>query len=70
MILFVLAPVGLFFASDLLGLLNAAPEVRVEALPYLRTLFLFSFGMLLYYMIAGVLRPAYRTCRAARRHPH
>ena len=58
MILFVLAPVGLFFASDLLGLLNAAPEVRAEALPYLRTLFLFSFGMLLYYMIAGVLRAA------------
>jgi len=58
MILFVLAPVGLFFASDLLGLLNAAPDVRAEALPYLRTLFLFSFGMLLYYMIAGVLRAA------------
>jgi len=58
MIVFLLAPIGLFFASPLLGLLNAAPEVRAEALPYLRTLFLFSFGMLLYYMIAGVLRAA------------
>ena len=58
MILFLLAPVGLFFASDLLGLLNAAPAVHAEALPYLRTLFLFSFGMLIYYMIAGVLRAA------------
>ncbi len=58
MIVFFLAPIGLFFASPLLGLLNAAPEVRAEALPYLRTLFLFSFGMLLYYLIAGVLRAA------------
>ena len=58
MTVFFLAPVGLFFASPLLGLLNAAPEVRAEALPYLRTLFLFSFGMLGYYMIAGVLRAA------------
>jgi len=58
MIVVVLAPVGLFFASDLLQLLNASPEVRAEALPYLRTLFLFSFGMLIYYMMAGILRAA------------
>jgi putative MATE family efflux protein len=53
-----LAPAGLFLAPHLLSLLNAAPEVRVEALPYLRTLFLFSLGMLMYYMMAGVLRAA------------
>ena len=58
MVVVFLAPMGLFFAPQLLGLLNAAPEVRTEALPYLRTLFLFSFGMLLYYMMAGVLRAA------------
>ncbi len=58
MIVAVLAPAGIFLAPHLLGLLNAAPEVRAEALPYLRTLFVFSFGMLLYYMMAGVLRAA------------
>ena len=58
MIVVVLAPAGIFLAPHLLGLLNAAPEVRAEALPYLRTLFVFSFGMLLYYMMAGVLRAA------------
>ena len=58
MIIVVLAPAGIFLAPHLLGLLNAAPEVQAEALPYLRTLFVFSFGMLLYYMMAGVLRAA------------
>ena len=58
MIIVVLAPAGIFLAPHLLELLNAAPEVRAEALPYLRTLFVFSFGMLLYYMMAGVLRAA------------
>jgi len=53
-----LAPVGLFLAPHLLDWLNAAPEVQVEALPYLRTLFVFSAGMILYYMTAGVLRAA------------
>lgn len=58
MLVLVLAPAGIFLAPHLLALLNAAPEVQAEALPYLRTLFLFSFGMLLYYMMAGVLRSA------------
>lgn len=58
MIVVFLAPAGIFLAPHLLELLNAAPEVQAEALPYLRTLFLFSFGMLLYYMMAGVLRAA------------
>ena len=58
MIVVFLAPVGIFFAPQLLDLLNTAPEVRAEALPYLRTLFVFSFGMLLYFMMAGVLRAA------------
>jgi putative MATE family efflux protein len=58
MIVVFLAPAGIFLAPHLLGLLNAAPDVQAEALPYLRTLFVFSFGMLLYYMMAGVLRAA------------
>ncbi len=58
MIVVLLAPAGIFLAPHLLALLNAAPEVQAEALPYLRTLFVFSFGMLLYYMMAGVLRAA------------
>ena len=58
MIVFLLAPVGLFVSPQLLSWLNAAPEVQEEALPYLRTLFVFSFGMLVYYMVAGVLRAA------------
>jgi putative MATE family efflux protein len=58
MIVVFLAPAGIFLAPKLLSLLNASPAVQTEALPYLRTLFLFSFGMLLYYMMAGVLRAA------------
>ncbi|HXV61054.1 MAG TPA: MATE family efflux transporter [Vicinamibacteria bacterium] len=58
MVVLLLTPAGIFLAPHLLGLLNASPDVQAEALPYLRTLFLFSFGMLLYYMIAGVLRAA------------
>ena len=58
MTLFLLAPAGVFLAPHLLSWLNAADSVMVEALPYLRTLFIFSFGMLFYYMMAGVLRAA------------
>jgi putative MATE family efflux protein len=54
----ILAPVGYFLAPQLLGLVNAAPEVRIEALPYLRTMFLFSVGMLLFFMVGGALRAA------------
>lgn len=53
-----LAPIGLFLAPDLLVWINAEPEVAGEALPYLRTLFLFSIGMLVYFMVAGALRAA------------
>ncbi|SVB60498.1 uncharacterized protein METZ01_LOCUS213352, partial [marine metagenome] len=40
----ILAPIGYFLAPSLLSLVNAAPEVQTEALPYLRIMFLFSFG--------------------------
>lgn len=54
----ILAPVGYFLAPSLLGMVNAAPEVQAEALPYLRIMFGFSFGMLVFFMLGGALRSA------------
>jgi len=56
--LFVLAPAGWFLSPVLLELVHAAPEVRHEALPFLRTLFVGSVGMMLGFMITGALRAA------------
>jgi putative MATE family efflux protein len=58
MVGFVLAPIGYFVSPMLLDLVNATPEVQAEALPYLRTMFVFSFGMLMFFMIGGALRSA------------
>jgi putative MATE family efflux protein len=54
----ILAPIGYFAAPWLLEMVNATPEVRAEALPYLRTMFLFSIGMLMFFMLSGALRAA------------
>ena len=54
----VLAPSGYFLAPHLLRLVNASPEVIAQALPFLRTMFLFSIGMLLFFMLGGALRAA------------
>jgi putative MATE family efflux protein len=54
----VLAPVGYFAAPHLLDLVNAAPNVKAEALPYLRVSFAFSIGLLIYFMTSGALRSA------------
>ena len=54
----VLAPVGYVFAPWFLTMINAAPEVQVEALPYIRTMFVFSIGMLIFFMMSGALRAA------------
>ena len=54
----VLAPLGYVLSPALLELVHASPEVRAEALPYLRTMFVCSIGQLLYFMIAGALRAA------------
>lgn len=56
--LFILAPIGYFASPVLLDLLNATPEVKAEALPFLRIMFMFSSGMLLFYMLSGALRSA------------
>jgi putative MATE family efflux protein len=54
----VLAPLGYVLAPSLLGVVNATPEVRAEALPYLRIMFVFSFGLMLFFMLGGALRSA------------
>ena len=54
----VMAPLGYWLAPTLLTLINAAPEVQTEALPYIRILFVFSIGMLLFFMFGGALRAA------------
>jgi putative MATE family efflux protein len=56
--LVVLAPIGYFASPYLLTLVNAAPDVRVEALPFLRIMFTCSVGMLIYFMMSGALRAA------------
>lgn len=54
----IMAPVGWVLSPWLLDLVNAAPEVQREALPYLRIMFVFSAGMLIFFMLGGALRSA------------
>lgn len=54
----ILAPVGYFAAPYLLDLVNTAPEVKAEALPFLRIMYVFSGGMLIFFMLGGALRSA------------
>ncbi|HEY6089141.1 MAG TPA: MATE family efflux transporter [Gemmatimonadaceae bacterium] len=56
--LLVLAPIGYFASPWLLDFVNATPAVKAEALPFLRTMFLFSMGMLVFFMLGGALRSA------------
>ncbi len=50
--------VGYFAAPSLLDVVNAAPEVQREALPFLRAMFLGIFGMMLFFMLSGAFRAA------------
>ena len=56
--LLVLAPAGYFLSPALLDLVNAEPGVQAQALPYLRIMFLYSSGMLVFFMLSGALRSA------------
>ena len=56
--LFVMAPVGYTIAPFLLDFVNAAPAVKAEALPFLRIMFLYSTGMMVFFMLSGALRSA------------
>ena len=53
-----MAVIGYVTAPWLLDFVNAQPAVKAEALPYLRIMFLFSSGMLLFFMLSGALRSA------------
>jgi putative MATE family efflux protein len=54
----VIAPLGYLLSPALLDLVNATPDVRAQALPFIRTLFLGNIGMLLFFMFSGALRSA------------
>src|SRR5918999_1464250 len=54
----IMAPIGYFASPWLLDLVNAEPGVKTEALPFLRIMFVFSSGMLIFYMLSGALRSA------------
>lgn len=54
----VIAPVGYFASPFLLNVVNAEAGVQAEALPYLRIMFLFSSGLMIYFMLSGALRSA------------
>ncbi len=56
--LLVLAPLGYVLSPALIEFVNAAPAVAAEALPYLRISFMFSAGMMMFFMVAGALRSA------------
>ena len=50
--------VGYVASPFLLDIVNAAPEVKAEALPFLRTMFLGIFGMMMFFMLSGAFRAA------------
>ncbi|HEY6360689.1 MAG TPA: MATE family efflux transporter, partial [Vicinamibacterales bacterium] len=54
----VLATAGYLAAPALLELVNAAPEVQQEALPFLRAILVGIFGMMLFFMLSGAFRAA------------
>ena len=47
----VMAPIGYFVSPSLLNLVHAAPDVKAEALPFLRIMFVFSLGMMIFLML-------------------
>jgi putative MATE family efflux protein len=53
-----LAAIGYASAPALLRLVNAAPDVQAEALPFLRAMFMGIFGMLMFFMLSGAFRAA------------
>jgi MATE family, multidrug efflux pump len=53
-----LAAIGYAVSPSLLTLVNAAPAVRAEALPFLRTMFMGMFGMMMFFMLSGAFRAA------------
>jgi putative MATE family efflux protein len=54
----IMAPIGYVLSPALLDFVNATPEVQALALPYLRTLFTFGIGLLLFFLLGGAFRAA------------
>src|SRR5947207_7708619 len=54
----IMVPLGYFATPLLLRIVNAAPAVQEQARPYLRIMFGFSSGMLVFFMLGGALRAA------------
>ena len=54
----ILGAVGWVAAPALLALVNAAPAVYAEALPFLRTMFVGFIGMMMFFMLSGAFRAA------------
>ena len=53
-----LGAVGYVASPTLLDIINAAPEVQAEALPFLRAMFVGNFGLMLFFMLSGAFRAA------------
>jgi len=53
-----LAAIGYAASPWLLDVVNAAPEVQAEALPFLRTMLGGIFGMMMFFMLSGAFRAA------------
>ena len=53
-----LGAIGYVAAPWLLNLVKAAPEVQKEALPFMRVMFLGSFGQMMFFMLSGAFRAA------------
>jgi MATE family, multidrug efflux pump len=54
----VMAPLGYLASPWLLDFVNAAPAVKAEALPFLRIMFVFIGGMMMFFMLGAALRSA------------
>jgi MATE family, multidrug efflux pump len=54
----VMAPIGYVASPYLLDFVNAAPAVKAEALPFIRIMFVFIGGMLVFFMLSAALRSA------------
>ena len=54
----VMAPLGYLASPWLLDFVNAAPAVEAEALPFLRIMFVFIGGMMMFFMLGAALRSA------------
>jgi putative MATE family efflux protein len=54
----VMGAIGYFLSPRLLDLVHAAPDVKEQALPFLRINFVGSIGMLMFFMLSAALRAA------------